>query len=66
MEATPLAEELSTDIDNDVVTFKMDVKERNKILFEKYEWDKTECTKIWCFGPETSGPNFLCDKTQGT
>ncbi len=66
MEATPLTDELSADIDNEVITFKMDAKERNKILFEKYEWDKTECTKIWCFGPETSGPNFLCDKTQGT
>lgn len=61
--AEPLGDDLSNDIDNDVITHKMDQKERNKILGEKHEWDKNEAMKIWCFGPETSGPNFLCDKT---
>jgi len=42
----------------------MDQKERNRILSEKFEWDKNDALKIWAFGPETSGPNLLVDKTQ--
>ena len=64
MEATPLTDELSNDIEAETISSKMDQKERNKILFEKFDWDKNEAMKIWCFGPETSGPNLLCDKTQ--
>lgn len=64
MEATPLTDDLSNEIEADRITSKMDQKERNRILSEKFEWDKNEAMKIWCFGPETSGPNLLCDKTQ--
>jgi len=42
----------------------MDTKERNRLLSDKHEWDKNEAAKIWCFGPETTGPNLLCDKSQ--
>ena len=34
-------------------------------MAEKYEWDATEARKIWCFGPETTGPNLLMDVTKG-
>jgi len=33
-------------------------------LADTFEWDKNEAAKIWAFGPETSGPNLLTDKTQ--
>jgi len=65
MQAVPLGDDLANDIEADVITFKMDQKERNRILADKHEWDKNEAMKIWCFGPETSGPNLLCDKTSG-
>ena len=60
-----VGDDLANDIEADVITFKMDQKERNRILADKHEWDKNEAMKIWCFGPETSGPNLLCDKTSG-
>ena len=66
MEAEPMGDELSKAIDDEVITFKMEGKERNRILADVHDWDKNEAMKIWCFGPETSGPNFLTDKTQGT
>ena len=31
---------------------------------EKFEWDATEARKIWCFGPEGTGPNLLVDCTK--
>lgn len=44
----------------------MDAKLRCQTLVNKYEWDKNEALKIWCFGPDTSGPNMLCDSTKAT
>lgn len=43
----------------------MDVKGRARYLAEHYDYDVTEARKIWCFGPETSGPNFVIDVTKG-
>merc|ERR1711956_157314 len=31
---------------------------------EKYEWSDAEARKIWCWGPETDGPNVVVDTTQ--
>ena len=42
-----------------------DAKERTKILVEKYDWDKATTQKIWCFGPDGSGPNLVDDVTVG-
>lgn len=44
---------------------KQDPKARARYLAEKYEYDATEARKIWCFGPEGSGPNLLVDVTKG-
>jgi elongation factor 2 len=35
------------------------------VLAEKYEYDVTEARKIWCFGPDGTGPNLLFDVTKG-
>jgi elongation factor 2 len=35
------------------------------LLFEQYNWEKDEAKKIWCFGPEDTGPNCIVDKTVG-
>jgi len=33
-------------------------------LADEYGWDVTDARKIWCFGPDTSGPNLLVDQTK--
>jgi len=38
---------------------------RARYLNEKYDYDVTEARKIWCFGPEGTGPNLLIDVTKG-
>jgi elongation factor 2 len=34
-------------------------------LFEKFNWDKSDASRIWAFGPEMSGPNVLVDQRSG-
>lgn len=41
------------------------MKARARLLHEKYEFDVTEARKIWCFGPEGTGPNLLMDVSKG-
>jgi elongation factor 2 len=63
--ASPLTDELSLLIETEKCGPKTEVKERGKILSEQFEWDKTDTTKIWCFGPDTNGPNCLVDVAKG-
>ena len=42
-----------------------DFKVRGRYLADKYEYDITEARKIWCFGPDTMGPNILMDCSKG-
>eukprot|EP01121_Diplochlamys_sp_Union-15-3_P008695 TRINITY_DN232_c0_g1_i10.p1 TRINITY_DN232_c0_g1~~TRINITY_DN232_c0_g1_i10.p1 ORF type:complete len:841 (-),score=214.23 TRINITY_DN232_c0_g1_i10:28-2550(-) len=65
MTAEPFPQGLSEDIDNKVISEKDDPKTRGKILADKYGWDPTEARKIWCFGPDTIGPNMVIDTTKG-
>eukprot|EP00917_Polyrhabdina_sp_WS-2016_P009899 GHVP01021716.1.p1 GENE.GHVP01021716.1~~GHVP01021716.1.p1 ORF type:complete len:832 (-),score=135.51 GHVP01021716.1:48-2543(-) len=65
MQAEPMADGLADEIENGKFSMKMEPKERVNYLAEKYDWNKNDATKIWCFGPETTGPNFLVDTTQG-
>jgi elongation factor 2 len=61
----PLGDDLTNEIDAGTLTYKDDPKIRGRILAEKYGWDATDARKIWCFGPETAGPNILFDQTKG-
>ncbi|KAM7539866.1 hypothetical protein Aperf_G00000036881 [Anoplocephala perfoliata] len=63
--AEPLHEDLTKDIDENVVSAKQDAKERGRILTEKYQWDANDARKIWCFGPDRTGPNVVVDVTKG-
>merc|ERR1712064_45571 len=65
VQAEPLQEEISTDIEQGSLGPKADQKERTKRFREKYYWDDAEARKIWCWGPETDGPNLVVDMTQG-
>jgi len=65
LKGAPLSDELSDVIESEKVGPRQDIKERTNILVDDFEWDKTDATKIWCFGPETNGPNLLVDVAKG-
>ena len=64
MKACPLGDDLSTAIEEEKIAPRQDPKERKKELVEKHEWDPNDAMKIWCFGPEQTGPNLLVDTTK--
>jgi len=64
MKAAPLPEGVAEAIDNGDITPRQEFKERGRFLSEKFEMDVGEARKIWCFGPEGTGPNLLMDCTK--
>lgn len=65
MTAVNMPDGLAEDIDNGEVAPRQDFKIRARYLVEKYEYDATEARKIWCFGPEGTGPNLMIDVSKG-
>ena len=63
--AQPIEEELTQAIENGKVNARDDYKVRARILADEFGWDVTDARKIWCFGPDTTGPNVLVDITKG-
>merc|ERR1719204_1709141 len=61
--AVPMPDGLSEDIENGEVNPRDDFKTRGRYLADDY--DVTEARKIWCFGPDTNGPNLLIDCSKG-
>merc|ERR1711976_1123328 len=61
--AEPMSEELAQEIEKGPAGPKAEMKERARILREKFDWDDAEARKIWCWGPETEGANVVVDKT---
>merc|ERR1712180_412768 len=64
MKAAPLPEGVAEAIDNGDITPRQEFKERGRFLSEKFDMDVGEARKIWCFGPEGTGPNLLMDCTK--
>jgi len=62
--AAPLGDELCKAIDDEEVSARQDAKEREKKLKEDFEWDVNDAKKVWCFGPDTTGPNMVVDVTK--
>merc|ERR1712045_833228 len=62
--AAPMPDGLPEDIDEGEVAPRQDIKTRARFLADKYEYDVNEARKIWCFGPDTNGPNILVDCTK--
>lgn len=75
--ADPFLEGLAEKIDEGEVSANQDFKARARFIYEEmvkgndYEIELTEklwtpdaLRKIWAFGPETTGPNFICDVTK--
>merc|ERR1711988_587513 len=65
MRAEPMGEELALAIDKGEISSTQDAKERGRKLADDYGWDINFARKIWCFGPDTSGPNTFVDNTVG-
>lgn len=65
MKAVPMPDGLAEDIDKGDINPRDDFKVRGRLLADKYEYDVTEARKIWCFGPDGTGPNLLIDCTKG-
>eukprot|EP00795_Rhopilema_esculentum_P006390 gene6390-11829_t len=65
MTAVPFPDGLAEDIDNGEVYPRQELKARARYLADKYEYDATEARKIWCFGPEGTGPNLMIDASKG-
>ncbi|KAI0285488.1 P-loop containing nucleoside triphosphate hydrolase protein [Russula aff. rugulosa BPL654] len=63
--ALPLDEELTLAIESGKVTARDDFKLRARVLADEFSWDTADARKIWCFGPDTTGPNLLVDATKG-
>jgi translation elongation factor EF-G len=61
----PIDEEVTKAIESGKINSRDDFKARARILADEYEWDVTDARKIWCFGPDTTGPNLLVDVTKG-
>lgn len=61
----PMEEGLAEAIDEGTIGPRDEPKARSKILVDKFGWDKDLAKKIWCFGPDTTGPNMLTDVTKG-
>ena len=64
MKSMPLSNDLSNEIEGETCGPKTETKERNRILVDKYEWDKTDASKIWCYGPDKTGANIIVDGTK--
>lgn len=65
VKALPLDDELTKAIEDGKVSSRDDFKVRARILADEHGWDVTDARKIWCFGPDTTGPNLLVDVTKG-
>jgi len=65
MKGVPLGEEVCEEIDSKKINPKDDAKVRGRYLADNHGWDVTEARKIWCFGPDTNGPNVVVDSSKG-
>ena len=62
--AEPLEENLVEEIENGKIKANDELKMTARTLIDKYKWDQHDAKKLWVFGPDQSGPNFLVDQTK--
>lgn len=60
----PLGDELAGLIESGEISANQDAKTRGKRLVDDFGWEKDDTTKIWCFGPDNTGPNVVVDATK--
>ncbi len=64
LEASPIDEELAAAIETGKINPRDDFKTRARLMADEYGWEVTDARKIWCFGPEGTGPNLVVDQTK--
>jgi elongation factor 2 len=64
MTAQPLEDEVAKEIESGKIGPRDDFKLRARVLADEHGWDVTDARKIWCFGPDTTGPNLVVDQTK--
>lgn len=64
MQAEPMDEEVTKAVEDGKIGPRDDFKIRARLLADEYGWDVTDARKIWCFGPDGLGANFLVDTTK--
>ena len=64
LKAQPLDEECALAIEDGKINARDDIKARARIMADEYGWDVTDARKIWCFGPDGTGPNVVVDQTK--
>eukprot|EP01103_Thecamoeba_quadrilineata_P013548 TRINITY_DN3795_c0_g2_i1.p1 TRINITY_DN3795_c0_g2~~TRINITY_DN3795_c0_g2_i1.p1 ORF type:complete len:885 (-),score=160.46 TRINITY_DN3795_c0_g2_i1:140-2437(-) len=65
VKSSPLGQDLCQEIESGIMSIRDDPKIRSRRLVEVHSWDVLDSKKIWCFGPEETGPNILLDNTRG-
>jgi len=74
--AQPLGEDFACMVDDGKITPRQDPKARSHVICDKFgagaedydektEWNPTDARKIWCFGPDQTGPNVVVDVSKG-
>jgi elongation factor 2 len=64
MYATPLPESLPAAIEDGTITPRDDPKVRVCALRSEHGMAEDSAKNIWCFGPDTTGANFLVDRAR--
>lgn len=66
-EGEPLGDELTAEIDDGKIEVgpRYDQKLRARYMADTHGWDVTDARKIWCYGPDGTGPNLFVDQTKG-
>jgi hypothetical protein len=62
VKAMPVEEELLISIEAGKVNVRDDI--RAQIIAKEFGWDVSDARKLWCFGPESKGPNIFVDTTK--
>jgi len=64
VKAEPLDQETVDCFEEGTVTHKTEPKSRISTLSKEFDWDPNDAKKIWCWGPEATGPNVVVDQTK--
>ncbi|CAH1413085.1 unnamed protein product [Lactuca virosa] len=65
MRATPMDIRIADAIEVGRIDACDDPEVHGKIMCEEFDYDKNLVKKIWCFGPEGTGPNMVVDRCKG-
>merc|ERR1711881_426952 len=65
MKARPLPDGVADAIEDGKITPRDDPKTRSRYMNDEFGVHPEETRRIWCFGPEVKGPNFVADVSKG-